>query len=193
MSEKYDFIDDDRRETYGRESTYKTSELSHRELQLLQTSLKNNAVAWDNSLGHSAQLFLSLQTNKRGTASYNLVATFLPTAHVNICNLFWKASLTFHSYTYGDALVNFESLWLSKKDMPSLLVEVCQTSLRKSILDLCQLVLYCGPTHVLRILLGENILGKLSFYLCQNVLNVSLMYCISLPWYYKVADTCTTL
>ena len=78
----------------------------------------------------------------------------------NISNLFWKPGLTFHPYKFGDCLVGFGSLWPTEEDLDGLLTDLCETTLRRSVLDLARLVMYCGPPRALRALLGLNIIGE---------------------------------
>ncbi len=79
-----------------------------------------------------------------------------------ICNTFWRPSLSFNAYKYGDPLVDFGSLWPDDVTLRALLVEGYQAiELRKSIIQLCLLVLRCGPLRVLQCMLELRLIGKL--------------------------------
>ncbi|XP_074651870.1 uncharacterized protein LOC141906456 isoform X2 [Tubulanus polymorphus] len=77
-----------------------------------------------------------------------------------ICNTFWRPSLTFNTYSHGDDLIKFTSLWPKENVLPALLLEAYHsTSLRKSILEISKLVIRCGPVSVLKSLLDLHIIG----------------------------------
>lgn len=77
-----------------------------------------------------------------------------------IANIFWRPSLTFHPYQYGDKPICFHELWLRGNRLRNLLLEsVFSTDLRQSVLDFCLFVLRCGPVDVLKILIDGKIIG----------------------------------
>jgi hypothetical protein len=79
----------------------------------------------------------------------------------DICNTFWRPQLTFNPYIHGDEVVDFGSLWPDQNMLKGLLEEAYQaTSLRRSVLDICKLVLRCGPMRVLQTLVTLRIIGK---------------------------------
>ncbi|XP_014664203.1 PREDICTED: uncharacterized protein LOC106806702 [Priapulus caudatus] len=98
--------------------------------------------------------------------------------HETIANIFWRSSLSFHAYMHGDPRVCFQDLWpKGNKLTPLLLESVFSTDLRQSVLDLCLLVLRCGPVDVLKILIDGKILDiNQRFYNAVSMLHVA---CIS--------------
>ncbi|XP_077869065.1 uncharacterized protein LOC144360023 isoform X2 [Saccoglossus kowalevskii] len=81
--------------------------------------------------------------------------------HVNICNTFWRPSLTFHPYKHGSqTLVEFGSLWPEGEDLQVLVRDVfAQSALREAVIECAKLVLRCGPLRVLKELLRCRIIG----------------------------------
>ena len=80
---------------------------------------------------------------------------------LNICNTFWRPSLTFNSHQYGDAVLDFGALWPSEETLGNLMQEVYQaTPLRKCVLDVCKLALRCGPVRLLKVLVESRIIGE---------------------------------
>ena len=92
-------------------------------------------------------------------------------SHTNICNVFWKSSLTFHPYKYGDVCVDFGSLWPEGSQLASLLLETYTAfGLKNSTQDLVTLVLRCGPLRVLKMMVQMRLIGQFKFSAIPYVL-----------------------
>lgn len=78
-----------------------------------------------------------------------------------ISSIFWKASLNFSEYKYGNGLVEFKSLWPSVSAIKSLLHDgIEDTGLRGAFWELCVLVMVDGPVSVLQALLDMKCISK---------------------------------
>ncbi|XP_064646127.1 uncharacterized protein LOC135499321 [Lineus longissimus] len=104
----------------------------------------------------------SLGLSGDGSSTHSLIANRKSDADIcyDICNTFWRPHLTFNPYKHGDDVVEFGSLWPDQNTLKSLLVEAYQaTSLRRSVLDICKLVVRCGPVRVLETLVNSRIIS----------------------------------
>jgi hypothetical protein len=89
----------------------------------------------------------------------NHVLPFIHNGH-RICDIFWKSSLTFHSYKTGDKLVDFRSLWSKESELRSILQEsYYDLGLRRLLVDLSLLVIHCGPLRVLKVMVELQLIG----------------------------------
>lgn len=78
-----------------------------------------------------------------------------------ISSIFWKASLSFSEYKYGNGLVEFKSLWPSVSTIKNLLRDgIEDTGLRGAFWELCVLVIVDGPVSVLQALLDMKCISK---------------------------------
>ncbi|CAH1788028.1 unnamed protein product [Owenia fusiformis] len=79
---------------------------------------------------------------------------------LSVCNTFWRPALTFSPYKYGDMVLEFGDIWPDDSTLPGLMKEAFQmTALRRSVLEICKLVLRCGPLRVLKLLLEQRVIG----------------------------------
>jgi hypothetical protein len=85
-------------------------------------------------------------------------------AHISICNVFWKPSLTFHPFVACDAekgsAVDFASLWASGNALAALLLESrAAFGSGVALQELALITLRMGPLRVLQIMLQNNLIG----------------------------------
>jgi hypothetical protein len=88
--------------------------------------------------------------------------------HLNVCNTFWRPSLSLNQQNYANRrtcykyLVDFESLWPEENSLRSLLTDGIQnTALHDAISELALLAVVCGPVHLLESLINLSLVSKL--------------------------------
>lgn len=118
----------------------------------------------EHSMCHRCQKSLSSIGYGSACSCYgDLYSPALPVeeSHVNICNIFWKSSLTFHPYRHGKPLVDFGSLWPDGNGLALLLLETYAAfGVNKSCQDLLLLVIRCGPIRVMKMMIQMSLVGK---------------------------------
>ncbi|KAL4220753.1 hypothetical protein ACF0H5_021147 [Mactra antiquata] len=85
-----------------------------------------------------------------------------------ICNIFWRAEMSFSGYKHGDTVVNFKELWPKNQKLKETLVDsfcVEGTGLGKSLWELILLLITGGPVWVLKSLIDMKFIGKFEFSL----------------------------
>ena len=81
--------------------------------------------------------------------------------HYNICNTFWRPSLSMNSYVHGDAQLEYTSLWQSETLLMNWLRDAMQnTILKTAILELALLSVIAGPLHLLKCLINLKLVSK---------------------------------
>ena len=136
----------------------KTSDLST--ISVNNESISSHSAAMFSTVQPSGAMYCTLpRFSGRSHPGFNQLST--GDKHLNICNTFWRAGLAFSSYQMGDKPVGFGSLWPKRSTLESLIWEAYyNTSLKKSVLELCRLGICCGPFHVVETMVILNIIGK---------------------------------
>ncbi|KAJ8320393.1 hypothetical protein KUTeg_001980 [Tegillarca granosa] len=71
--------------------------------------------------------------------------------HLNICNTFWRPSLSMNQYIHGDPAVEFDTLWPDNSSLKDLLQDGIQnTALRAAISDMTYISVICGPPYMIK-------------------------------------------